>query len=121
MTHPDSNSYHLRSGSGTDPAESSVDRFIRPIVNKLCGALIIFFVALLAARAATTNSISPGQILSGSITTPAQMNCYSFTAKSNDVIYLTLLRTNGPGNYPYFYLYDPDDELLSGPGYNSYE
>src|SRR5438874_2624403 len=85
-------------------------------------ALLLGLLAFgFSATAAATNTLNPGQILGGSITGPEQTNFYSFTASSNDVIYLTLLKTNGPGNYPYFYLYDPAGEILPEPGYNSFE
>ena len=74
----------------------------------LCSSLALLLAgSMLVANAATTNAISAGQIVPGSITAPGQTNFYSFTAASNDVIYLTVLKTNGPGNSPYLYLYDP--------------
>lgn len=60
-----------------------------------------------------------GQISGGTLT-GADYDTYCFTASSNDVLYLTMLRTNGPGTYPYFYLYDPDGVVLPAPGQNDY-
>src|SRR4051812_31466322 len=61
---------------------------------------------------AATNSIAPGQILSGSITSPSQTNFYSFTASSNDVVSIGLVLTNGAGN-PRLTLYDPAGQVTS--------
>src|SRR5438093_1586646 len=74
-------------------------KFTMLILGIVCGLVI-------EATGATTNAMSPGQILAGSITAPLQTNFYTFTANSNDVISTVLLRTNGTGS-GYFYLYDP--------------
>src|SRR5580765_4719640 len=71
-------------------------------------ALVSASFCLLTASGATTNAISPGEIKAGSISAPTQTNFYTFPAASNDVVYVTLLLTNGPGSGPQFYLYDPD-------------
>jgi hypothetical protein len=52
-----------------------------------------------SAEGSITN-IAPGQIVAGSITNAGQTNYYTFTAASNDVISVALLRTNGSGR-PY--------------------
>jgi hypothetical protein len=89
---------------------------------KLCSSLVFLLAeSMLVASAATTNAISAGQIVPGSITAARQTNFYSFTASSNDVIYLTLLTTNGPGTFPWFYLYNPDGIFLGNPSANSFE
>jgi hypothetical protein len=60
-------------------------------------------------------AIVPGQITSGHIS-PADMDTYTFTGTSNDVITVTLLRTNGTGD-TFLYLYDPlGDAVFSGAG-----
>ena len=68
---------------------------------------------MVPAKGNETNTISFGEIKSGGIAAPAQTNFYTFTASSNDVIYLALLRTNG-GTFPAFYLYDPDGIAVLG-------
>jgi hypothetical protein len=57
-------------------------------------------------------ALLPGRVTSGHIS-PSDMDTYTFTGASNDVIIATLLRTNGTG-VPYFYLYGPDGTLVSG-------
>src|SRR2546425_5684 len=74
---------------------------------------------LAAPLQAVTNTIAPGEIRSGSITAPAQTDYYAFTASSNDVIYLTVLKTNGPGTYPYLYLYDPTGAVIAAGSGNA--
>jgi hypothetical protein len=80
---------------------------------------LIFGLALISAlcglsRAATT-PILPGQIVAGSITGTGQTTTYSFTASSNDVVTIGLVRTNGSG-VPHFYLFDPEGTLVSEQG-----
>src|SRR5687767_5984102 len=60
-----------------------------------------------------------GQISGGTLV-PADYDTYCFTASSNDVLYLTMLRTNGPGTYPFFELYDPEGNVVPGTEYNDY-
>jgi hypothetical protein len=60
----------------------------------------------------------PGETRAGHID-PADFDTFTFSATSNDVIYMTVLRTNGPGRDPYFYLYDPDGEVISAGGYSA--
>lgn len=88
---------------------------------KFC-TILVFLLAgsMQTVNAATTNAISAGQITNGSITMPAQTNFYSFTATSNDVLFLTVLLTNGPGTNPYLYLHDPDGVLIAQLNSNWY-
>jgi len=89
---------------------------MRTIIN-LTGVLLAMASGLLTeTNAALTNAISPGQIVIGSITNTAETNYYSFLTASNDVVALTLLRTNGTGTTS-LSLYDPMGTLIfADPG-----
>jgi hypothetical protein len=63
-------------------------------------------------------SLAPGQLSYGHIE-PADYDTFCFDAASNDVIYLTVLRTNGPGTSPYLYLYDPTGAVVTEGSANS--
>src|SRR5256885_1931188 len=78
----------------------------------LIAAPHLFILTATPLRAAP-EAIVPGQTESCSISARGQTNFYTFSAVSNSVIYLTVLKTNGPGNYPYLYLYDPDGEVIT--------
>src|SRR5438034_247880 len=84
--------------------------------------LIMLAIAsiLIKAKAATTNNMAPGEIVSGRISAPGQTNLYAFAANSGDVVYVTLLVTNGPGSGPQFYLYDPDLMEIGGEDRDSH-
>jgi len=58
-------------------------------------------------------AIAAGQITGGHIG-PADYDSFTFNAASNEVLYLTVLRTNGPGAFPYIYLYDPNGTAVIG-------
>ena len=77
------------------------------ITRSILVMIAIATSVLVEAKAAITNTISPGQIVAGSISAPGQSNYYTFTAASNDVITLTLLRTNSSAGNPTLTLYDP--------------
>jgi len=91
-------------------------------IAKVAAAFLTVSGFLFAATAATTNSISPGQIIPGSITPLNTTNFYSFAGSSNDVVWLTLVNTNGPGN-PTLWVYDPMGDEVShscGDGVRTY-
>ena len=92
---------------------------MKPLIRSSIWCAALLLGSLITAKANETNSISYGEIPSGSITNIAQTNFYAFTATSNDVVDITLVRTNGTG-VPYFYLFDPDGNLVLGDNYNSY-
>jgi hypothetical protein len=92
-------------------------------LNESFGYRITFNIASCGVNLRQTEdgaeTLVAGQISGGTLV-PADYDTYCFTASSNDVLYLTMLRTNGPGSYPYFYVYDPDGIVLAGPDYNDY-
>src|SRR4051794_5226423 len=75
-------------------------------LSLLLFVLITQAFAFDASLCAATDTISAGEIKSGSIAAPGQTNYYNFTGASNEVITVALLRTNGTGS-AYLYLYDP--------------
>jgi hypothetical protein len=58
----------------------------------------------------STNTILPGQIVSGKISSGAQTNFYTFAASNNDVFTVGLLSTSGTGA-PHLAIYDPAGNL----------
>ena len=56
-------------------------------ITQLASIFLALFGFLFEA-AATTNSISPGEIIPGSITAPGQINYYSFIGTSNVLHYI---------------------------------
>src|SRR5437764_7040886 len=82
-------------------------------IGLLTLALVSFLNLPAIAQSNTTNTINFGVITNGGIAVVGQTNFYLLTAASNDVIFATLLRTNGTG-IPHFYLYDPSGNLVTG-------
>src|SRR4051794_10806629 len=88
-------------------------------IKRMITLVALTLVSLLpGAKAGTTNSLLFGRTISGSITAAAQTNFYSFSSARNDVVMLSLLRTNGAGT-TVFYLYDPLGNLIINSGGNN--
>ncbi|OGW16910.1 MAG: hypothetical protein A3G93_08880 [Nitrospinae bacterium RIFCSPLOWO2_12_FULL_45_22] len=64
-------------------------------------------------------AISCGQAVPGPISTPGELDFYTFTANAGDVVMIRLVRTSGPLS-PYMELYDAKGEKL-GTGNNRIE
>src|SRR5438034_835046 len=104
---------HHRPVLGSETGENG---FMRNRIRLFALTILILLSSSIIAIASTTNSISFGAITNGSITGPAQTNFYSFSASSNDVIFLIVKNTNGPA-LPYLYLYDSRGTNVAA-GYN---